>query len=52
MARFPENIGCENPDCVAKDRCKRQVIAKDGSAVEVRTFGGTPEKQCGNFLQR
>jgi hypothetical protein len=52
MAGFPTNIGCKNPDCVAKDECKRQVIAKDGSAVEVRIFGGTPEKQCGKFLSK
>ena len=52
MAGFPENIGCKNPDCIAKDECKRQVIAKDGSVVEIRIFGGTAEKQCGKFLEK
>ncbi len=52
MAGFPTNIGCKNPNCIAKDICKRQVIAKDGSAVEVGSFGGTPEKKCGKFLEK
>ena len=52
MAGYPENIGCENPNCIAKDKCKRQVIAKDGSAVEVKSFGGTAQKQCGKFLTK
>ncbi len=52
MAQLPENIGCENPDCIAKDECKRQVVAKNGSAVEVRTFGGTSVKKCGKFLAK
>ena len=50
MAQVPENIGCNNPECIAKDECKRQVIAKNGTAVEVKSFGGTPEKKCGKFL--
>ena len=52
MAQVPENIGCKNPECIAKDECKRQVIAKDGTAVEVKSFGGTPEKKCGKFLAK
>ena len=52
MAQLPENIGCENPDCIAKDECKRQVVAKNGSAVEVRSFGGSAEKKCGKFLAK
>jgi len=52
MAQVPENIGCENPDCIAKDECKRQVVVKNGTAVEVKTFGGTPEKKCGKFIQK
>jgi hypothetical protein len=52
MAQVPENIGCENPECIAKDDCKRQVIAKNGSAVEIKTFGGTATKKCGKFLQK
>jgi len=50
MAQVPENIGCDNQECIAKDECKRQVIAKAGAAVEVKTFGGTPDKKCGKFL--
>ena len=49
---LPENIGCNNPECIAKDECKRQVVAKDGSAVKVESFGGTPEKKCGKFLAK
>ena len=52
MAQLPENIGCNNPDCIAKDECKRQIVAKDGSAVEVRTFGGSATKKCGKFLAK
>jgi aspartate carbamoyltransferase regulatory subunit len=52
MAQVPENIGCENPECIAKDECKRQVIAKNGTAVEIKKFGGTPTKKCGKFLEK
>ena len=52
MAQVAENIGCENPECVAKDECRRQVIAKDATAVEVREFGGTSSKKCGKFLEK
>ena len=52
MAQVPENIGCKNPECIAKDECKRQVIAKNGTAVEVREFGGTATKKCGKFIQK
>ncbi len=50
MAQVPENIGCDNKECIVKDECKRQVIANNGTAVEVKTFGGTPTKKCGKFL--
>jgi hypothetical protein len=43
--QVPENIGCDNEECVAKDICKRNAIHKDGTAVAVKTFGGTPEKK-------
>ena len=52
MAQVPENIGCENSECIAKDECKRQVIVKNGTAVEIRAFGGTATKKCGKFLQK
>ena len=52
MAQVPENIGCENEECIAKDDCKRQVIVKDGTAVEIREFGGNATKKCGKFIQK
>ena len=52
MSRVSENVGCNNQDCVAKNDCNRQAIAKNGTAFEVRTFGGTPQKQCGKFIQK
>ena len=52
MAKVPENIGCDNQECVAKDICKRNAIYKDKTAVSVQTFGGTPEKNCGKFLEK
>ena len=52
VAQVPENIGCNNPECIAKDECKRQVIARDKTAVEVKSFGGTAEKKCGKFLAK
>lgn len=51
MAQVAENIGCKNLDCIAKDECRRQVIAKD-KTVEIREFGGTVEKKCGKFVQK
>jgi aspartate carbamoyltransferase regulatory subunit len=52
MAQLPENIGCENEECIAKDECKRQVIVKEKTAVEIREFGGTADKKCGKFIQK
>ena len=52
MAQVPEDIGCKNPDCVAKDECKRQVIAKNNTAREIQEFGGTTTKKCGKFIQK
>jgi len=52
MAQVPENIGCNNEECIAKDECKRTAIAKDGTAVEVNCYGGTAEKKCGKFLAK
>jgi len=52
MAQVPENIGCLNEKCIAKDECKRQAIAKDGTAVAIQEFGGTESKKCGKFLQK
>ena len=52
MAQVAENIGCKNSECIAKDECKRQVIVKNGIAVEIKEFGGTAEKKCGKFLAK
>jgi hypothetical protein len=52
MAQVPEDIGCVNPDCIAKNDCKRQVIAKDKTAREIQEFGGTASKKCGKFIQK
>ena len=52
MAQLPENIGCNNEECIAKDICKRNAIAKEGGAVKIESFGGTPEKKCGKFLEK
>ncbi|MCF6201281.1 MAG: hypothetical protein L3J42_04020 [Hydrogenimonas sp.] len=50
--QVPEDIGCNNPDCIKQDECKRQVIAKNGTAREIKKFGGTPQKGCGKFIQK
>jgi hypothetical protein len=50
MAQVAENIGCQNEVCIQRDECQRQVIAKNGTAVEIKSFGGTAEKGCGKFL--
>ncbi|WP_457750368.1 hypothetical protein [Sulfurimonas sp.] len=52
MAQVPEDIGCENKECIAKEECKRQVIAKNGTAREIREFCGTATKKCGKFIQK
>ena len=52
MAQVPENIGCKNEECIAKDECKRQEIVKNNTAVKVEEFGGTKDKKCGKFLQK
>jgi hypothetical protein len=47
-----EDIGCENTVCIRKDECQRQVIFINGTAREIKRFGGTPEKGCGKFLEK
>jgi len=46
----PEDVGCKNEICIRKDECMRQVIHKNGSAKEVKSFGGNKQKGCGKFL--
>jgi hypothetical protein len=45
-----ENIGCNNQECIKRDECNRTKIAREGKAVEVKTFGGTAQKGCGKFM--
>ena len=52
MAQVAENIGCENLECIAKEECNRQLIVKNGSAVEIKVFGGSADKKCGKFIQK
>ncbi len=48
----PEHIGCNNQECIKKDECKRNERARSGEAKEVKTFGGTKEKGCKNFIAK
>ncbi|MCD6173077.1 MAG: hypothetical protein J7J96_04700 [Sulfurimonas sp.] len=52
MAQVPADVGCLNEECIAKDDCQRQVIAKNGTAREIQVFGGTAVKKCGKFIQK
>jgi hypothetical protein len=52
MGNVPENIGCNNKECIKKEECKRTQIARNGTAVDIKTFGGTKEKGCGKFLEK
>jgi len=45
-----EDIGCDNAVCVQREECERQVIATNGTAREIKKFGGTPDKGCGKFI--
>lgn len=46
----PENIGCNNDTCVQSEECNRAKIAKESKAVEIKSFGGGPDKGCGKFI--
>ena len=48
----PNDIGCSNDRCKESPNCQRTVIYENGTAREVKSFGGTPEKGCGKFLPR
>jgi len=47
-----EDIGCDNSVCLKADDCQRQVIVKEGTAREIKKFGGTPDKGCGKFMEK
>ena len=48
--KVPEDVGCKNAECKETDNCQRAFIYKNGTAREVKSFGGTPEKGCGKFI--
>ena len=52
LSNIPEDIGCENSICAQHDECQRAVIFHNGTAREVKKFGGTPEKGCGKFIPK
>ena len=52
LSNVPEDIGCENSVCFEHDKCQRAVIFHNGTAREVKKFGGTPEKGCGKFIPK
>jgi len=45
-----ENIGCSNDSCIKSSECNRTKIVKEGKAVEIKSFGGGPDKGCGKFI--
>jgi len=47
-----EDIGCSNMNCKESPNCQRTVIYENGTAREVKSFGGTPDKGCGKFLPK
>jgi len=52
MAAVAEDIGCSNEVCKEAQNCQRTVIFENGTAREVKSFGGTPDKGCGKFLPK
>jgi len=52
MAAVAEDIGCSNENCKESKNCQGTVIWENGTAREVKSFGGTPDKGCGKFLPK
>lgn len=50
--KVPKDVGCDNDKCIESPNCHRAVIYKNGTAREVKSFGGTPQKGCGKFLPK
>jgi len=48
----PADVGCSNEECVEAPKCQRTVIFENGTAREVKCFGGTAAKGCGKFLPK
>jgi len=47
-----EDIGCNNTACADASECERTVIYENGTALEVKRFGGTADKGCGKFIPK
>lgn len=52
MSNVPKDVGCKNDECIKSSECNRRAIAKNGTAREIKSFGGTKEKGCGKFLPK
>ena len=52
MPAVPKDVGCSNEVCVDAPKCERTVIFKNGTAREVKSFGGTETKGCGKFIPK
>jgi len=50
--KVPADVGCSNEKCVEAVNCQRTVIFENGTAREVKSFGGTEQKGCGKFIER
>ena len=48
----PKDVGCSNDVCIDSKRCMRTVIFENGTAREVKSFGGTEVKGCGKFIPK
>ena len=47
-----KEIGCNNVQCFEASKCERTVMYENGTALEVKSFGGTAEKGCGKFIPK
>ena len=48
----PADVGCSNMECIEAPKCERTVIYENGSAREVKSFGGSTQKGCGKFIAK
>jgi len=48
----PEDVGCSNEVCVDAPKCERTVIWENGTAREIKSFGGNETKGCGKFIPK
>lgn len=46
------DIGCNNKECVKAPKCERTEIYKNGTAREIKHFGGSVNKGCGKFIHK